>query len=253
MAAMLMMAVNVPATAQANDYEYYTVYSSYNSNVNSNRPITVYFTRHAEKKTTTESLGDATQVYNDSNGPSKGDNRDDVCGTSKCAEELNVRGLQRANLLAEWFTRRGVTRTLDAVYSSHKKRTYQTVLPTAIVADLDVMQLPADGTELNPEKTTPSECLTISAILNTTPGDTILVAGHSGTLYDIMGDGNDECEGLGLLTDNDPSSARFPKDEDGKVADFGDVWKVVIRNGVAKFRYRVNLDTDRLRVQNRAN
>ena len=68
-----------------------------------------------------------------------------------------------------------------------------------------------------------------------------------------MGDGNSDCDGLGLLTDADPSSERFPKKSNGKVRDFGDVWKVVIRDGVAKFRYRVNLDTDRLRVQNRAN
>jgi hypothetical protein len=113
------------------------------------------------------------------------------------------------------------------------------------------MQLPADGTELSPEKTTPSECPTLDAIRNAAPGDTLLIAGHSGTLYDIMGDGNDDCAGLGLLTDEDPSSNRFPKDEKGKVADFGDVWKVVIRNGVAKFKFRVNLDTTRLKVVNR--
>ena len=59
--------------------------------------------------------------------------------------------------------------------SSHKRRTFQTVLPTAMSAGLDVQQLPADGTELNPESTSPSECLTIDAILNTPPGDTILV------------------------------------------------------------------------------
>lgn len=240
MAATLLLTAYVPVTAQAD------------GNYNSNRPITVYFTRHAEKKTTTIDLGTATTVYNDSEGSSKGKNRDDECGTSKCAEELDARGLHRANLLADWFARRGIVNKLDAVYSSHKRRTYQTVLPTATIAGLEVQQLPVDGTELNPESTTPSECLTIEAILNASPGDTLLVAGHSGTLYDIMGDGNSDCAGLGLLTDADPSSNRFPKNDDNKVADFGDVWKVVIRNGVAKFRYRVNLDTDRLRVQNRA-
>ncbi len=238
-AATLLGAAIIPVAAHANG--------------SSNRPITVYFTRHAEKKTTTIELGTATQTYNDTAGPSKGKNRDDVCGTAKCAEELSDRGLHRAMLLADWFARKGVVNKLDAVYSSHKLRTLQTVEPTATVAGLAVVQLPADSTELNPEKTTLSECPTLDAIINTAPGDTILVAGHSGTLYDIMGDGNDNCAGLGLLTDDDPSSNRFPKDSKGKVADYGDIWKVVIRNGVARFKYRVNLDTTKLKVINRAN
>ncbi len=66
----------------------------------------------------------------------------------------------------------------------------QTVLPTAEAAGLEVQQLPRDGTELNPQSTTPLDCLTIEAIMNTPPGDTILLEGHSGTLYDIRGDGN---------------------------------------------------------------
>jgi len=220
-----------------------------------NQPITVYFTRHAEKKTTSEVVvGAQTPVFNDSEGPSVGKTRVDVCGSEKCAEELSDRGVQRAKLLADWFARRGVVDTLDAVYSSHKLRTLQTVEPTATAAGLTVNQLPANRSELSPEGTEPSECPTIAAILDTPPGDTILVAGHSGTLYDIMGDGNAFCEGLGLLTDGDPSSDRFPKaGSKGKVADFGDIWKVVIRNGNVKFKYRVNLDNDRLRVQERVN
>ena len=181
---------------------------------------------------------------------SKAKNRDDVCGEKKCAEELNAFGLERAELLATWFKRRGITRRLDKVISSHKRRTFQTVDPTAVEAGLTVMQFPVGGTELEPESTTPSECPTIAAILDSAPGDTVLVAGHSGTLYDIMGDGNDDCDGLGLDTSND---RRFPKDEDGKVRDFGDIWKVLVYpNGEARFAYRVNLQPKRLFVENYA-
>lgn len=229
------------------------------------KPVTVYFTRHAEKKTTTTPLGIATQLYQlpntdespvglgpTSDGTPIGNSSDEVCGVSTCAEELSDKGLQRANLLASWFLQRRVVRTLDAVYASHKLRTYQTVLPTATLADLDVIQLPFGATELAPESTKPSVCATVDAIINTPPGDTILVAGHSGTLYDIMGEGNNECNGLGLLTDNEPGSHRFPKDSEGKIPDYGDVWKVVIRNGAARFIYRVNLEATQLSVIDRA-
>ena len=158
----------------------------------------------------------------------------------------------RATLLAWWFTRKGITQKLDAVIATHKIRTQQTVMPTAIAARLPVTQVPTDiegipATELNPESTTPSECATIDAIYAAQEEgmDTILVAGHSGTLYHIMGQGNDKCDGLDLdITDND----RFPKDG-GKVAYYGDIWKVIFRpNGVAKFVYRKNLQPQQLSV-----
>ena len=253
-AATFVAAAAVPATANADYYGY------------NNQPVTIYFTRHAEKQTTTKSLGDASSTYDlvwtpeepiitalNNGGSSKGDNLDQVCGEVKCAEELSSLGLKRADLLADWFSRRGITRRLDAVYSSHKERTRQTVAPTADVAGLTVVQLPVGATELAPEKTGPTECPTLAAIKYANPGDTLLIAGHSGTLYDIMGDGNDECEGLGLLSDSDLTSNRFPKDEDGKVADFGDIWKVTVRNGEARFNYRVNLQPKALRISNRAN
>ena len=245
-AATLVAVTLVPAQAQAN-----------------NGYVTVYFTRHAEKMTDTVSLGDATKTYeadyasgadtpalsDGQAGDSKGDNLDEICGTSKCAEVLNEKGELRAMLLADFLGRWGVTRRLDAVYSSHKIRTRQTVEPTATAAGLSVVQLPMNATELEPESTGPSECPTVDAILSADPGDTLLVAGHSGTLYDIMGDGNDDCAGLGLDTSND---RRFPKDEDGKVRDFGDLWKVVIRNGNARFVYRVNLQPKYLFIENKA-
>ena len=241
-----LLATAVPATAQATGY-------------GGERPITVYLTRHAEKKTTTTSTGAAPTTYdivyegdeatvtaNGGSPVSKARSRDDVCGEEKCAEELNAFGLERAELLADWFKRRGITSRLDKVVSSHKRRTFQTVAPTADDAGLTVMQFPVGGTELAPEGTSKSECPTIEAILDSAPGDTVLVAGHSGTLYDIMGDGNDDCDGLGLDTSNDH---RFPKDEDGKVRDFGDVWKVVVYpNGKARLAYRVNLQPKALFV-----
>ena len=245
-AATLVAVTLVPAQAQAT--------SGY---------VTVYFTRHAEKMTDTVSLGTATTTYEaDYQGgdtptltvlgdqDSKGDNLDEICGTDKCAEVLNPLGELRAELLADFLGRWGVTRRLDAVYSSHKARTRQTVEITATAAGLEVVQLPVGGTELEPESTKPSICPTVDAIMNADGGDTLLVAGHSGSLYKIMGSGNgDECDGLGLDTDNDN---RFPKDEDGKVRDYGDLWKVVIRNGNARFVYRVNLQPKFLFIENKA-
>lgn len=212
--------------------------------------VTVYFTRHAEKKTTLVETGANTVNYADSPeaGTFIGSNYDEYCGNEKCGEELNAFGLVRAELLANWFARIGVVNKLDAVYSSHKLRTYQTVAPTAEAAGLEVIQLPAGGTELSPEGTSASECPTITAILSAEPGSTLLVSGHSGTLYDIMGDGNSDCAGLGLLTDDDASSDQFPKDAKGKVANFGDIWKVTINDGAAKLKWRVNLDTTSLKV-----
>lgn len=202
---------------------------------------------------------------------SKGEKLEEVCGVKKCAEELSGEGKLRAMLLADWFVRRGVIDELDAVYATHKLRTQQTVTPTATVAGLLVTQLDPNFTELNPESTSPSECSTLQAIeaARAAGMDTILIAGHSGTLYDIMGTGvsgtgveggcmiNDyeESIGLGLNTGNtvdgtgDPD--RFPKStkagKEGKVANFGDIWKVVINhNGDTRFGYRTNLQPQRL-------
>lgn len=243
--------------------------------------LTVYFTRHAEKQTvvievldanadeyTTDSDGNyVTVVKNDGTGA----RFDEVCGADKCAEELSDLGAIRAELLAKWFKRGNILRKLDAVYATHKIRTQQTVTPTAEAAGLGFIQVPAyiDGkaaTELNPEKTTLSECATLEAIDNAHANgfDTILVAGHSGTLYDIMGEGVKDCSisdgsisnGLGLdISDDD----RFPKnDDDGKVRDYGDIWKIDISpSGTASFSYRKNLQPTpslkQLRVVNIAN
>ncbi len=236
--------------------------------------LVIYFTRHAEKQTVTKatdtvppgysSTPDADPFFSvDDNRASVGDTLNEVCGKKKCAEELSKQGLKRALLLADWFAGRGITNKLDAVYATHKTRTQQTVMPTATVADLEVTALGLDlgYSELSEESTTPSECLTLQAIENaqTVGYDTILIAGHSGTLYDIMGNGVEDCgglDGLGLDTGNTAPDTgnpdRFPKDDEGKVENFGDIWKVVIkRNGEVKFKYRVNLQQpEKLKIDN---
>ena len=254
-AATLLVAL-APAAVQAGGH-----YDRGNGNV------TVYFTRHAEKKTTTTTVDgvsppDYSLSYDENDvptatslgGASDGARLDEVCQgmDDDCAEELSDLGLLRADLLADFLDRRGILGDIDAVYSSHKFRTYQTVKPTADELGLDVIQLPEGETELS-TGTSASECPTIDAILTAEPGSTLLVAGHSGTLYDIMGDGNGECAGLGLLKDDDGSTDQFPKKSNGKVADFGDLWKVTIRpNGNVRLNYRVNLDFQRLTIANRA-
>ncbi len=206
----------------------------------------IYFTRHAEKKTTTVVRDDITPLpYSLEDDGNRGSNRDDQCGASKCAEELNALGLLRAQMLADWFDRKNITGNITHVYSSHKVRTRQTVEEIATRAGLNndadlisdgVQQLPADKTELDPQSTSPSEQPTIEAIFNLQGGDVAVIAGHSGTLYDIM-------EGIGIDTSD---TSDFPRDEDGKVRDFGDLWKVVIKNGNVRFKWRRNLQPTRL-------
>ncbi len=262
-AATVLAALSIPSLAQADGH--------------SAERLTVYFTRHAEKKTVTTNIGAPTIIYTtDADGnfientaattQEKGSNLNEVCGESKCAEVLSGEGELRASLLAQWFHDSGIARKVDAVYATHKTRTQQTVTPLATSLGLDVMQLPSVGTELNPESTTPSECATLEAIEAArfnSDIDTIVVAGHSGTLYDIMGSfdelngtGVKDCgalTGLGLNTGNTvPGTGdtnRFPKDSKGKVADFGDLWKVVIkRDGTARFVWRKRLDPLSLHV-----
>jgi len=151
-------------------------------------------------------------------------------------------------LLAEWFERRGIIDDITHVYSSHKVRTRQTVAPTAKLAGLDqlgndtedefedgVMQLPAYGRELDPQSTGPSVLPVVMAIQELQNGDVAVVAGHSGTLYTIM-------EDLGIDT-TDGADFPYKIDDKGKrkVRDFGDVWKVVIKNSEAKLKWRKNL------------
>jgi len=232
--AMLSSTLTIPRIAQAD-------------NDNNNR-IVVYFTRHAEKETQLMALEDGKFM--------------EICGLTKCAEILNAKGELRAELLAEWFEKRGIMQRLTHAFSSHKQRTRQTIEPTVSRAvdvydrplplsadtytDADgnadfIQQLPDNGLELAPESTSSSEDLTVSALRNLPGGSVALVAGHSGTIYDIF-------EKLGVNTDD--NEELFPKDtrpgKEGKVPTFGDIWKLVLRGDRVRVSYRINLQPQKL-------
>ncbi len=218
----------------------------------SDTDVEIYFTRHAEKMT------ELTELDN-------GDFQE-VCGDSKCSEVLNKAGELRASLLVGAFADAGVTSRLTHAFSSHKTRTRQTI--EAIVAaaglsgDIDknagdgIQENPvlnddgtANATELDPQSTSGSEQPTIDALVALPAGSVALVAGHSGTLYDIM-------SGLGLTdvclsdTVDTCNQDRYPIDEDAKVRDFGDIWKIVLQDGVPSFAYRINLQPLELQLNN---
>jgi len=204
--------------------------------------VEIFFTRHAEKMTLQEETGDGTYM--------------DVCGVDKCAEVLNTKGELRAELLADAFFEAGITSRLTHAYSSHKIRTRQTIemitADAGLSGDTDknagdgIQELPvsnddgSDATELNPESTKGSKAPTIAALMNLSPGSVALVAGHSGTLYDIMaGLGlDDACVKAAVETCD---QVRYPVNAKGKVKNFGDIWKVTLVDGVAEFVYRANL------------
>lgn len=217
-----------------------------------NNNVVIYFTRHAEKQTEVMDNGDGTLT--------------EVCGIDKCSEILNPEGELRADLLVEWFERKGITEDLTHAFSSHKTRTRQTIEQIVAAAGLtgDYDKFENDGiqefpvfasdtsedfaTELSPEGTSASEAPVINALLALEPGSVALVAGHSGTLYDIMyGIGlNDVCT-VANIDAGTCDANRYPFDEKKKVANFGDIWKVTLKNGTAKFRYRQNLQPVRLK------
>ncbi|MEE9335465.1 MAG: hypothetical protein V3U65_15350 [Granulosicoccaceae bacterium] len=214
--------------------------------------VEIYFTRHAEKKTELKEL---------ENG-----NFEEVCGDSKCSEVLSSAGELRAELLVGAFADAGITKRLTHAFSSHKTRTRQTIEAIVAAAGLtgDVDKNAGDGiqenpvmnddgtanaTELDPQSTSGSEQPTIDALIGLQAGSVALVAGHSGTLYDIMA-------GLGLTdvcrsdTVDTCNQERYPINAKAKVRDFGDIWKVVMQDGVATFAYRVNLQPRALQFNN---
>ena len=205
--------------------------------------VEIFFTRHAEKMTELAEGADGTFI--------------EVCGEKKCSEVLNPEGQLRAELLAEQFRDAGITDRLTHAFSSHKTRTRQTIeliaTDAGLSGDIDknpddgIQELPvmnkdgsANATELDPESTSGSEQPTIDALLALPEGSTALVAGHSGTLYDIMA-------GLGLddvcLSDTVETcnQDRYPINDSVKVKHYGDIWKISLANGSAQFVYRANL------------
>ena len=244
---------------------------------------TVYFVRHGERDKTRVSLGPATTEYNlkwdgdvalitpdndeeddvsevvdddyssraaekpsnigGKNEAHTGENLNEVCGQKKCALELSRQGLTRARLLADWMKANGIVKKLTNVYSSHKRRTYQTVAPTAKLAGLKVQQLPKGAEELDPESNAPSVCPTIKSIRDLPLGSTALVAAHTSTIYRIMDTGmKRECKGLGLDTSN---PTYFPKtrSKDLPRPEYSNVWEVSFdKDGVASLVRRYILD-----------
>ena len=198
--------------------------------------VEIWITRHAEKQTVLEDIGSG--LFRE------------VCNEIECAEELNAKGELRAELLAEWFDRRGITGRITHVFSSHKMRTRQTVELVAAYAGLDndddliadgVQQLPNNLAELD-AKASASEAITAETLLSLAPGSVAVVGAHSGTIYDVL-------DLMGADT-TDPDV--FPrKASNGKVPTFGDLWRVTVRtkrNGeqVVRVNKRLQLQPTRL-------
>jgi len=205
--------------------------------------VEIYFTRHAEKMTQLMEQEDGSLI--------------EVCGEDTCAEVLNAKGELRAELLADGFREAGITARLTHAFSSHKIRTRQTIemitAEAGLSGDVDknpddgIQEFPvsnadatADATELDPESTSPSKAPVIEALTSLPAGSVALVAGHSGSLYDIMA-------GIGLTdvcfedTIESCNQSRYPVDGSFKVKNYGDIWKVTLSAGEASFVYRINL------------
>ena len=219
--------------------------------------VVIYFTRHAEKMTVIDEVA-SDGLYEDNCNKDR----------SRCEEALNPLGLKRAELLADWFEQRGIARNITHLFSSDKQRTRQTLEPLAAIVwdyyrlpDYDgvydgIEQLPFAGNKAN-ETTGNSGSVepTIAALKALPLGSVAVVAVHSGTLYRILGgedtnsvDGMGKVAGLGINTTRDPFS--FPKNDEGKIKDFGDIWKIVIRrNRNASFRWRKSLQFKSLRIE----
>ena len=80
--------------------------------------------------------------------------------------ELSDQGRATAQALVAYFARR----PLDAIYTTHLRRTQQTALPTASALDLDLRVLPAADTDR------------LLARLRKACGQRVLVVGHSNTV-----------------------------------------------------------------------
>jgi phosphohistidine phosphatase SixA len=84
--------------------------------------------------------------------------------------ELSEQGKATAQALAGFFKERG----LDAIYTTHLRRTMQTALPLAAARDLEVRVLPAGDTPRLLQRLKTAHC-----------GQHVLVVGHSNTVPEI--------------------------------------------------------------------
>lgn len=191
---------------------------------------TFLFVRHAEKAVALRENGESGRALLPECKPYvKSNGEIDEC----CLEILNELGEKRAELLANWIVEeQGIQ--LTHAFSTHKTRTWQTVLPTAIAAGLDenasdvdlkpgdgVQQIPPFAEECDPGFESPrgSLGLVVAAILDIPDGSAAIVSGHSSTLYPMM-------ELLGLNTDDDPVA--YPKRPDGRVDGYNNLWIVTV-------------------------
>eukprot|EP00985_Skeletonema_marinoi_P010916 scaffold5143_cov139-Skeletonema_marinoi.AAC.8 len=82
----------------------------------------------------------------------------------------------RASMLGQWFQDNGILSSTTDIFATSKRRTQQTVLPAAALAEMTVQTFPVDGTELDPQSASRTTCPTIDAIKNVSNGSQILVA-----------------------------------------------------------------------------
>ncbi len=190
----------------------------------------IYFIRHAEKQI----------ALTDSGGYFVEDCIEYEPGKTCCIQELSDLGLLHRDKLADRFEKKGITAKLTHIFSSHKQRTTQTVQRIADDAGLEVRRMgPSEcmepGAECDPgcESGKDSISQTLEALHALPQGSTALVAQHSGSIYLIL-------EELGIDT-SDP--ATFPRDENGKVAGFNNLWKIRLSpSGKATLKKNVILD-----------
>lgn len=142
-------------------------------------------------------------------------------------KDLLPEGYNRAGLLAERLTRARVTH----VCSSHLKRAFETVRPTAGDHGLALSQLPEPGSTVDGQVVDQSTSSRASIepmvefLLDLPPGSVAVCAGHSGTLLAVMA-------GLGVEVD---PNCDYPRDncvpgtakEDFPGEEYDNLWVVI--------------------------
>jgi phosphohistidine phosphatase SixA len=196
---------------------------------------TIYFVRHAEDQTAVFQQGLGGKALLPDCKPFMNAGVLEDC----CTEVVSPLGAKRAELLAKWFTDKGLLPSITHVLATHKVRTLQTVQLVAHAAGLDkdlngdgipdgadVDKNPGDGVQQIPAFV--AECedgyevahnfypLVVDHLRSLPLGSGVVVAGHSASLYPIM-------QSLGIDTSN---PLRFPKNAIGRVNGYNNVWVV---------------------------
>ncbi len=215
------------------------------------RKTTVYFLRHAEDMSALVDAGNNDGSVVPDCVPFSNNGKIEDC----CLGVLNPLGEKRAQLLTGWFAKRGILPEITHIFSTHKARTLQTVLPIAsearlaganLAADVDlnpgdgVQQVPASIEECDPgfEIGHTSFQMTVDALRALPPGSVAIVCGHSASLYPIM-------EAFGIDT-TDPVD--FPRDSRGRVNGLNNLWKVrIVGNQAGELQKHLVLDFELVR------